>query len=256
MPRFFIENPLAPEQTTYEINGDEARHIASVLRMSPGDGLTLCDGNRTDYTARITAIDRATVTVEILDRCPSDTESPVEIVLFQGLPKSDKLDEIIQKSVELGVSRVVPMSCERSVARVDAKDADRKVERWQKIALAAAKQCGRGQIPDVAWPTSFRRVVEDCKTFDLALIPWESEREQSLRSALEGAAPALHAKIASGQRPRIAILIGPEGGFSLAEIDLALAAGIVPVTLGRRILRTETAGPAVLAMLGYQFGDF
>ena len=256
MPRFFIETPLQPEQSEYVINGDEARHIASVLRMEPGDPLTLCDGARTDYSARITAMDRTSVTVEILGRQASETESSLEITLCQGLPKSDKLDEIIQKAVELGVARVVPMSCERSVARVDAKDADRKVERWQKIALAAAKQCGRGQIPDVAWPTSFRRVVEDCKTFDLALIPWESEREQSLRTALEGAAPALQAKIAAGQRPRIAILIGPEGGFSLSEIDLALAAGIIPVTLGRRILRAETAGPAVLAMLGYQFGDF
>lgn len=256
MPRFFIENPLQPDQTTWVINGDEARHIGSVLRLAPGDLLTLCDGARTDYSARITAIDHAAVTVEILDRQPSDTESPLEITLFQGLPKSDKIDEIIQKCVELGVSRIVPMSCERSIARVEPRDADRKAERWQKIALAAAKQCGRGLVPTVAWPTSFRRVLEDCKEADLALIPWESERKMSLKEQLEASAPELLAKIEAGVRPKIAIMIGPEGGFSISEINMALSAGLRPVTLGRRILRTETAGPTVLAMLGYQFNDF
>ncbi|MDD2534785.1 MAG: 16S rRNA (uracil(1498)-N(3))-methyltransferase [Eubacteriales bacterium] len=256
MPRFFIEQALRPDQTQWVINGEEARHIASVLRLEPGDPLVLCDGARTDYSARITAIDKVTVTVEILDRQPSQTESPLDITLYQGLPKSDKLDEIIQKAVELGVSRIVPMACERSVARVDARDAARKAERWQKIALAAAKQCGRGLVPIVSCVMSFRTVLDDCQTADLALIPWESERELSLRAQLETAAPKLQPQIDARLRPKIAILIGPEGGFSLSEIDQALAAGILPVTLGRRILRTETAGPTVLAMLGYQFNDF
>lgn len=256
MPRFFIERALAPDESEFVITGDEARHIASVLRMQLGDELTLCDGHRTDYAARIAAMDRAAVTVEIVSHQPSNTESPLDITLYQGLPKSDKLDEIIQKAIELGVSRIVPISCERSVARIDAKDADRKVERWQKIALSAAKQCGRGQIPQIAWPTTFRTAIKDGAAADLAIIPWESEREQTLKAVLKAAAPALEAITLAGRRPTISILIGPEGGFSLSEIDAALAAGVLPVTLGRRILRTETAGPAVLAMLGYQFSDF
>jgi 16S rRNA (uracil1498-N3)-methyltransferase len=256
MPRFFIEQELPAELAEWVISGEDARHIGSVLRMAVGDELTLSDGQRTDYLARISAITSQQVTVEIISRAPNQTESPLEIWLFQGLPKSDKLDGIIQKSVELGVAQIIPMACERSVVRVDAKDAPRKVERWNKIAREAAKQCGRGLLPDVAAPLSFKAAITAARSADLALIPWESEREQSLRAVLETHAQRLLDLSGPGQRPRIAILVGPEGGFSLAEIDLALQAGITPVTLGRRILRTETAGPAVLAMLGYQFNDF
>lgn len=256
MPRFFIEQELPAEQENWVISGEDARHISSVLRMAVGDELTLCDGRRTDFAAKIIEITGSQVTVQIINRQPSQTESPLELWLFQGLPKSDKLDSIIQKSVELGVARIIPVACERSVARVDTKDAPRKVERWNKIAREAAKQCGRGQLPEVLAPLSFKAAIAKARTADLALIPWESEREQSLRTVIEAQATRLADLMVSGQRPRIAIMIGPEGGFSLDEIDLALAATVTPVTLGRRILRTETAGPAVLAMLGYQFNDF
>ncbi len=262
MPRFFIEVELPAGQSTWSIEGADAHHITSVLRMAAGDDLTLSDGRRTDYTAKILDLGSNRVTVQITGRMPNQTESPLEIWLFQGLPKSDKLDGIIQKSVELGVARIIPVACDRSVARVDVKDAPRKVERWNKIAHEAAKQCGRGRLPEVVAPLSFKAAIAEARAADLAIIPWESERDQSLRTVLEAEMDRLNAIIEAhrqadmNSRPTIAILIGPEGGFSMPEIDTALQAGITPVTLGRRILRTETAGAAVLAMLVYRFDDF
>ncbi len=256
MPRFFVEEEIPADATTWGITGDDARHIRIVLRMIPGDELTLCDGHRTDIHARILAVTDDVVELSLGERQENQTESPLEIWLFQGLPKSDKMDAIIQKTVELGVSRIIPVACERSVARIEAKDAVRKTERWNKIAREAAKQCGRGQLPVVEAPVSFREAIRLATETDLALIPWENERNQSIRHLLTSTEPRLIALQKSGQRPRVAVLIGPEGGFSMAEIDYALAKDLKPVTLGRRILRTETAGPAVLAMLGYQFEPF
>lgn len=256
MPRFFVEEEIPADATLWGISGDDARHIRTVLRMAPGDELTLCDGRRTDILAKILAITSDVVELSLGERQENQTESPLEIWLFQGLPKSDKMDTIIQKAVELGVSRIVPVACERSVAKIEAKDAVRKTERWNKIAREAAKQCGRGLLPLVDAPVSFREAIQLAAEADLALIPWESERDQSIRRLLTAEEPRLLALQKQGQRPRVVILIGPEGGFSMAEIDHALANGLKPVTLGRRILRTETAGPAVLAMLGYQFEPF
>lgn len=256
MPRFFVEEEIPADATTWGISGDDARHIRTVLRMSPGDALILCDGRRTDIQARILALTSDVVELSLGERQENQTESPLDIWLFQGLPKSDKMDAIIQKSVELGVSRIIPVACERSVAKLEAKDSVRKTERWNKIAREAAKQCGRGLLPLVEAPVSFREAIQLAAESDLALIPWESERDQSIRRLLTTEEPRLLALQKQGQRPRVAILIGPEGGFSMAEVDHALASGLKPVTLGRRILRTETAGPAVLAMLGYQFEPF
>jgi 16S rRNA (uracil1498-N3)-methyltransferase len=256
MPRFFISQSLPPEVAEYEIQGEDARHISTVLRMAAGDPLTLCDGQRLDYSCRIQSISKAGVQVQILGRSPSQTESPLEIRIFQGLPKSDKIDEIIQKSVELGAARITPVSCERCVARVEPRGADRKVERWKKIAEAAAKQSGRGQLPTVDWPVTFKVALADACTADLALMAWEGERDQSLKAVLTAEAERLQALAAEGRRPTVAVLVGPEGGFAPNEVARASQAGLHLVTIGRRILRTETAAPAVLAMLGYQFDDF
>ncbi|NCA99359.1 MAG: 16S rRNA (uracil(1498)-N(3))-methyltransferase [Clostridia bacterium] len=256
MPRFFVEEEIPAEATNWGISGDDARHMRTVLRMVPGDELTLCDGRRTDIQAKILALTSNVVELSLGERRANQTESPLEIWLFQGLPKSDKMDSIIQKSVELGVSRIIPVACERSVAKIEARDVARKTERWNKIAREAAKQCGRGLLPLVEAPVSFREAIRLATDTDLALIPWESERDQSIRRLLTTEEPRLLVLQKNGQRPRVAILIGPEGGFSRAEIEHALESGLHPVTLGQRILRTETAGPAVLAMLGYQFEPF
>ena len=149
MPRFFIEQSVAPDETHVRIGGEDARHIRDVLRMRPGEELTVCDGARTDLLTCIEALDATGVTLRIEDRLASQTESPCEIWLFQGLPKADKLESIIQKSVELGVLTIVPVQCQRSVVRLEQRDVGKKLLRWNKIAQEAAKQCGRGVLPVV-----------------------------------------------------------------------------------------------------------
>ncbi|NLO37740.1 MAG: 16S rRNA (uracil(1498)-N(3))-methyltransferase [Clostridiaceae bacterium] len=248
MPRFFIEQIVGAGQPSVRLSGPDAYHIATVLRMQSGDSLLVCDGARTDLDCRIEAVTPEGVELAVLSRTPNQTEPVYHVTLYQGLVKGDKFDQIIQKSVELGVSRVVPVACRRSIAVIQARDRDRKTARWQKIAAEAAKQCGRGMVPEVAPPVMFAGCVAQASAAALALIPWELERTRTLRAALgedDDTVPK-----------SISLIIGPEGGLTEDEVGLARAAGILPVTLGKRILRAETAGPAVLAMLLYRYHDF
>ncbi len=276
MPRFFIETILPPDTAEYTIRGEDAHHIRQVLRMQPGETLTVCDGARVDFTGPITGFSGNGVQVRFQERHANRTEPSFRATLYQGLPKGDKFDQIIQKSVELGIGRIVPVACRRSIVKLDTADAARKNVRWNRIAQEAAKQCGRGSIPEVAMPLSFAAAVAEAARAAtvgaLAFVPYEGERELSLRRLLEqrlpadapsGLAAAAQPEAMPGMpesamdaRPQVAFFIGPEGGFAPEEIEQALAAGLVPVSLGRRILRTETAAPAVLAMLGYHFNDF
>lgn len=257
MPRFFIETILPPDTVHFKICGEDAHHIRQVLRLQPGELLTVCDGARVDSTSAIVGFRDGCVDLEVRERHANTTEPSFQATLYQGLPKGDKFDQIVQKAVELGVSRIVPVACRRSIVKLDMADAARKNVRWSRIAQEAAKQCGRGRIPEVAMPLPFTAAVAEITRSAaggaLAFIPYEGERELSLRRLLEerlpGAAPAETV-------PQVAFFVGPEGGFAPEEIDAARTAGIVPVSLGRRILRTETAGPAVLAMLGFHFRDF
>ncbi|MCK9253111.1 MAG: 16S rRNA (uracil(1498)-N(3))-methyltransferase [Clostridiales bacterium] len=247
MPRFFIEHVVDPEQRSLRLTGSDARHIATVLRMRTGDRIEVCDGARTDLDCRIERVTADGVDLAVLSQTPNQTEPAYHVTLYQGLVKGDKLDQIIQKSVELGVGRIVPVACQRSVALIQARDRDRKTARWQKIAAEAAKQCGRGMVPEVASPLSFADCTRQAAAASLALIPWELERTRTLRAALGEGGDVPHS---------ISLIIGPEGGLTEDEVGLARAAGILPVTLGKRILRAETAGPAVLAMLLYRYQDF
>ncbi len=274
MPKFFVEAIILPEQGQTEITGPDARHIKDVLRLKPGAGLTICDGARTDLDCEIASIEGDRVRLNIKDRRPNDTEPVFFVTLYQGLPKGDKFDWIIQKSVELGVGRIVPLICERSIAKVTPTDVARKVQRWNRIALEAAKQCGRGLVPEVAEPVPFSRAITDAAALTadggLAFIPFEGERSMSLRQYLEQNRPSARAKMEEGSQPdrtsdevsvekdraKLMFLIGPEGGFSPDEMILAEAYHIQTVSLGRRILRTETASLSVLAMLGYHFDEF
>lgn len=235
MPRFFFD-PENRTESRVQILGEDAGHIARVLRMNVGDPLELCDGCGFDYEARITALAKDAVTAELLSRTESASEPQVEFVLFQGLSKGDRMETVIQKAVELGVAEIVPVEMKRSVAKGD------KLERWQKIATAAAKQSGRGRIPRVSSLLKSKDVVDRIAGFDLFLLPYEGGG-RSLRTLLEGKSPR-----------RIGIWIGPEGGFDEAEV--ASAKGAQVITLGKRILRTETAGPAVLAALSYALGEW
>jgi len=218
------------------MQGEDVTHITKVLRMREGDTFTVCDGACTDYLCRLSASDKKTVTAEIVEQKESTVEPPCQITLYQGLPKGAKLDYIVQKCVEIGVSRIIPMVTARVV-----KEGTPKGERLSKIALEAAKQSGRGIVPEVGAPVSFSDAVREAAEAELSLFPYECEREQSLKAVLRDKKPKT-----------VAVLIGPEGGFTEEEKSMAAKAGLKVVTLGRRILRTETAGPVTCGNILYE----
>ncbi len=244
MARFFID-PADVCDKTITVFGEDAAHIGRVLRHKPGDILTLCDGKGTDYIVEIDGITSKEVLTRIIDIKTSSTEPPVHITLFQGLPKSDKMELIIQKSVELGVGKIVPVLTDRTVVRLDKpKDVENKLKRWQRISMEAAKQCNRGIIPEVSAPLHFTEALKLAKEAELGIIPYEMEEQSTLKQHI------LNKCVKS-----VSIMIGPEGGFTEKEAEEATKYGIIPVTLGPRILRTETASIAVIAMLMYELGD-
>lgn len=232
MHRFFADKSAFSGGRAH-ISGDDAAHIIKVLRLRENDSVVLCDGNKTDYRCTITHMEKNAVDLKIDGAEKNEAESSVNITLYQGLPKSDKMDFIIQKCVELGVCRIVPVETSRCVAKF--KDDGKKLARWQRIAEEAAKQSGRGIIPTVEKPMTFSEAVaEDC---GLKLIPYECERDGSLKKTLQ-----------NGENTEtVGIYIGPEGGFEEEEISLARKSGVKSVTLGKRILRCETAGIATVA---------
>lgn len=256
MTRFFTEVKLPDGIESVQLDGDDARHAREVLRMRPGDRFVLCDGAGRDHGCVVTSLDRDGVRGRVESVAPNRSEPVYEAVLYQGIPKGDKLDDIVRKAVELGAARIVPVACARSVARWESADraTAAKVDRLRRIAREAAKQCGRGTVPEVGEPLGFDAACREAAAADLAFVPWESERGTSIRSLLTDYTERRAADPTG--RPRIAFLIGPEGGFDAAEAERAAAAGIRPVSLGRRILRTETAGPAVLAMLTCLLDEF
>ena len=244
MYQFFVEPhqiDLTSKRVT--IQGPDVNHIKNVLRMKVGEELNVSNGmDGKEYRCAIAEYTEDSVLCELYFVKEDNVELPVEIWLFQGLPKAAKMEWIIQKTVELGVAHIVPMATRRCIVKLDDKKADAKIARWQEIAKAAAKQSKRGLIPTVHPVMPFKTAIEFVSDMDVRMIPYElAEDMQHTRDLLAKAKP--------GQR--IAVFIGPEGGFEEAEIQTALSAGVEPVTLGRRILRTETAGMTVLAWLSY-----
>lgn len=225
MARFFI-SPSQISGDMLSICGEEANHMLRVLRMRAGDTFTACDGARGDYECVITEIDKKEVRARILEKKENAAEPKMKLTLYQGIPKGAKLDYIVQKCVEIGVCRIVPMQTERVV-----RGGDVRRDRLLRIALEAAKQSGRGVVPTVEEAMPFAAAVAEAKKADIALFPYECEKEKSLKSVLREKRPT-----------SVSILIGPEGGFSEAEAALAEAEGLLVVSLGKRILRTETAG--------------
>lgn len=245
MPKFFVpkENILNDKII---ISGEDVSHIKKVLRMNTGDGLTLCDGKGINYDAVIDSITDGKIECRVISENKSETEANIEVTLFQGIPKAAKTDYIIQKTTELGIVRIVPVAMSRCVAKIDnAKDAAKKQQRWQKIAQEAAKQSGRGIVPVVDMPISFDKAVEMLLQNDIYFAPYECEEQNSLKSVLTS----------KNNAKKIGFIIGPEGGFDLKEIEKLKEKNIPTITLGKRILRTETAGEAVLAMTMYELGD-
>lgn len=247
MPRFFIDPSFINiENNTVIISGNEYKHITKVLRMGVNDPVELCDSKGTVYQCVIDRINADHLQAGILSSRKEDTEPSVKVTLFQAVPKSDKMELIIQKCVELGITEIVPVFTERVIVKVNSEqDRKKKLERWNKIAYEAAKQSGRGKIPVVKEFLAFGQALESLDGYDLKLIPYEMETEASIGHVLK---KNNHVK-------NIAYCIGPEGGFTFKEIAAARDAGVEPITLGKRILRTETCGFAVLTIIMYEMGD-
>ncbi len=243
MPKYFTE-PENIKDGFIEIFSDEAKHILNVMRMEIGDTLTICDGQSNDYLCRICETGKNCLKAKIEETTRSESEPKTKITLYQGLPKSDKMELIIQKCVEIGVCRIVPVITERAVVKIEkgAKE-DKKTERWQKIAESAAKQSGRGIIPAVERPMKFKDAIEEAVKNGEAIIPYENEKDRGLKEFVK-----------NSKAENVGIFIGPEGGFDTKEIEFAVENGVMSVTLGKRILRTETAGIVTSAIVLYELG--
>lgn len=232
MSRFFV-TPF--DGDTAVIGGQDAHHISRVLRMQVGDELTLCDAHGTDYTCTITALSNDEVLLRVCNRTPSATEPTTAVTLYQGLPKSEKMEWIIQKCVEIGIARIVPVAMSRCVVKLNDADGEKKRTRWQKIAAGAAEQSGRGIIPEVAAPISFGAMLSALK-------------EEYAVTFYEGGGVPLSTLVGENTR-QVSIVIGPEGGFSLDEIEQLRENGAHIATLGKRILRCETAPMVALSVI-------
>lgn len=243
MYRFYVSADQFAEKEVF-ISGGDVNHIKNVLRLEVGDWIVACDGNGTDYVSRIQSICSDEVVASIEKVQPTGTELPVRITLFQGMPKKDKLELIIQKAVELGACEIVPVMTKRTVVKLsEEKKINKRLERWQSIAYAAAKQCDRGIIPTVHKPVSYEEALAMADQLDYNVIPYE------LQTGMEEARKIVDQ--ACKQRS-LGIFIGPEGGFEPEEVERAMTRNIHPMTLGKRILRTETAGMALLSILMFQ----
>jgi len=244
---FLPREKLSEEKTV--ITGDDARHLSLVLRVQPGEQLVIFDGSGYRYLCRILEVHKKEIVVEKIKKEPYSAESPVSITLAQGLPKSGKMDLIVQKSTELGVTQIIPLITERSQVRHTEK-----IERWRKIALSASQQCGRDKIPEIGGVVEFKVfITPPALPLDkgrneeglLKIIFSEGHKERNLKKILTDFKEAEH----------IILLIGPEGGFSQEEVSSAIEKGFIPASLGPRILRTETAPLTAISIIQYESGD-
>lgn len=244
MPRFFIDT-VDTAASSLVITGRDAEHI-KVLRMRPGEALTVCDGKGTDLHCTLVSSDGKTAYVDVVEAVPSKSEAAVRVRIYAGLAKGDRVDYVAQKCTELGAEEIVFFNCDRCVVRLDPKKgADKKVERWQRIAEEAAKQSGRGIIPTVRYLDSYKDMLEEASAADLKLFLYETGDRISMQQAIRAALPCSTA----------AVITGPEGGFTSEEADLARAQGFAVCAMGPRILRCETAPLIPLTAILYESGD-
>lgn len=242
MHHFFV-TPQQISGDKIRIEGGDVNHMKNVLRMKLHEKAEISDGESRTYLCEVEAYEEDVAVLHILEEMEADTEPASKLYLFQGLPKSDKMELIVQKAVELGVYQVIPVAMKRSVVRLDNKKAAKKADRWNSIAESAAKQAGRSRIPEVTMPLSYNEALKMAEELDVTLLPYE------LAGGMEVTREVIR-QIKSGQS--VGIFIGPEGGFEPEEVDAAVSMGAKVITLGRRILRTETAGLATLAVLMFE----
>lgn len=250
MQRYFV-SPGQLTDTEAVITGDDAHHIANVMRARTGDSIIVSDGVSREALAAVSEIGKGRVTAAVIELRPPSAEPAILVTIAQSLPKGDKMETVIQKGTEIGAVRFVPFVSERTVVQYDAKKESKRLERWHKIAKEAAEQAHRGQVPDVELPQTWKQLLQSARQADKAFFCYEKEAGSQLRTALHSAISARGGSAGM----RVMLIVGPEGGFTEREAQEAEEAGCVPVKLGARILRTETAGLVALACLLYEAGE-
>jgi 16S rRNA (uracil1498-N3)-methyltransferase len=240
LTRIHVDAPLATGRR-HTIEGDAANHITRVLRLEPGAPLTVFDGRGGEYAARIESVRKHAVIIEVQERAPTSRESSLSLTLMQGVSRGERMDWVVQKATELGVTAIVPVLTERSVVKLDARQSERKLAHWRGIAIAACEQSGRDRIPDIVAPLALHDFLRgiDPQTTRLLLSPTGTQRVDDLKAP----------------ERKVVVLIGPEGGLAEIEQRAAIGAGFVAVRLGPRVLRTETAAVSALTLLQHRFGD-
>lgn len=249
MPKFFVENNQIKNDTIH-IKDKDVNHIKKVLRKNIEDEITICNENtKQDYLCKIINIEENEIICKILKELETNVESNIEVSIFQGLPKADKMELIIQKSVELGVHDITPIEMKRCVVKLQEKDKNKKIERWQKISEVAAKQCGRNFIPKINNIEKLKEISEKIKDYDVVLVAYEEEKENTLKNELK---LLKKDNKENNKKIKIAIVIGPEGGMDKEEINTLEKNGAKIITLGKRILRTETVALNILSIIMYE----
>ena len=244
MPRFFIkENQIQNNQIT--IIGEDVNHIKNVIRKQIGDIIEICNqDNEKSYKCEIEKIEEKQITTKIIEELKAQ-ESNIKVDIFQGLPKAEKMELIIQKSVELGANAIIPVNMKRCVVKLDSKSEEKKIERWQKISESAAKQCGRNNIPEVKHLVNIKDICNKIKDYDAMIVAYENEKENTLKQELT--------KLKNKQKNlKIGIVIGPEGGLEENDVKRLKESGAKILTLGHRILRTETVALNMLSIIMYE----
>ena len=244
MPKFFIENNQVKGEYI-DITGDDVNHIKNVLRLKIDDCIQVCNSDTgNNYKAQIVSVEKSNIKCSIIEKLNSTVESNVYIHILQGLPKADKMELIIQKCTELGVQEITPVNMERSIVKLNPKDETKKIQRWQKIAEVAAKQSGRDKITQINNIVKFKDIFNVLKDYDAFLVAYEKEKENTLKKEL--------IKLKEVSSPKVAVLIGPEGGIDDEEIKILKTNNTKIITLGKRILRTETAPLAISSIIQYE----
>jgi 16S rRNA (uracil1498-N3)-methyltransferase len=241
LSRVHVDTPLAVGQRI-AVAGAAANHVARVLRLRAGDAITLFNGSGAEFPSSIAELRRDSVVVEVKEQRAAGVESPLSLTLAQGISRGERMDWILQKATELGGSRIVPLFTERSVVRLDARQAQRKLQHWRGIAIAACEQCGRNTVPEIASPLNIFEFVSGAAAASQTRLLLSPSGEKSIEEV-------------SAAGSGVTVLIGPEGGLTDTEQDAALRSGFTPVRMGPRILRTETAAVAALTILQHRFGD-
>lgn len=249
MSKFFVRNEQIDDDKI-TIIGEDVNHIKNVLRLNVDDNIQICNLETSmNYTCGISKINNESIDCVIFNKIESNSESNVHINIFQGIPKADKMELIIQKSVELGVNEITPVGMQRCVSKIDEKSKNKKIERWQKISEVAAKQCGRDVIPKINEIINIKKICNLTSEYDIVLLAYENEEKNTLKDEL------LKIKDEAKKKLKIGVIIGPEGGMAKEEVKQLQESGARVITLGKRILRTETVAFTLTSIIMYELGD-